>query len=196
MIRWTLIATVMFALAGLGCERPIAAPPAMHEVRAEGEPVQESWDVRFSVNESPLGQEATLPRLELQAAYMAAYEQGDTTFTVLHGGADSTEHRVTALIFDAAGDTSATVRADRMIYHEYDRRFEARGAVTVATAGGRHLETEELYWNERDETVRAPGFARITTATERIQGYGLVADEQLETYTLARVTGQVTLEEE
>ena len=44
--------------------------------------------------------------------------------------------------------------------------------------------------------VRTPGFVRIRTPKENVQGYNLVADEDLETYTLARVTGQVTYEED
>lgn len=183
-------------LLGGGCTREAAVTPSMDDVRAEGAPTRESWGVRFSVYESPLGRPESNPRMEIQAGYMAAYDQGDSTYTVLERMGDSTAAPVRAYLFDAQGDTSAVVVAHRMVYFDLDRRIEARGRVVVETTSGKRLETEVLFWNEQNRRVRTPGFARITTPTERLQGFGLDADENLDTYTLARVTGQVTLEDE
>jgi LPS export ABC transporter protein LptC len=127
---------------------------------------------------------------------MAKYAQGDTTYVVLQSHADTTRTPVTASLFDETGAATSTVHARRLIYHDQSRRFEARGGVVVETHDGKRLESEVLFWNEADRQVRTPGFTRITTPTEQIQGYGLVADENLDTYSLARITGQVTVEDE
>ena len=89
---------------------------------------------------------------------------------------------------------SATIRANRIVYHDEDRRFDARGRVIVTTPGGKHLESEHLVWLEDERRITAPDFVSITTPTDRIQGYRLRADENLDTYQLGRVTGQVTVE--
>ncbi len=172
-----------------GCERQAAAP-TMEAVRSEGAPDQESWDVRLAVSEDGL------PRAHLEAPYLARYERRDSSFSLLQSPPDSLAGRVTAQLFDEAGDSSATVRADRLFYYDRERRFEAQGNVVVVTPEGKRLESEHLAWREDERRVRTPGFVRITTPTERIQGYDLVADENLDNYRIARVTGEVTIEEE
>lgn len=188
----SMLATILCCLvAGLlaGCERQ-AAPPTMEAVRSEGAPDQESWDVRLAVSEDGV------PRAYLEAPYLARYERRDSTFSLLQSPPDSLAGRVTAQLFDEAGDASATVRADRLFYYDRERRFEAQGNVVVITPEGKRLESEHLAWREDERRVRTPGFVRITTPTERIQGYDLVADEDLDNYRIARVTGEVTVEEE
>lgn len=190
--------TLLVAL--LGCSRPASLPSAAEAAAAEERPDQESWDVRFSVYESPAGSEGSRPRLELVAAYMAVYERADSTYTVLRSAPDSAATRVTARLFDPEGapraEPSAVVYADRIFYYDEDRHFEARGDVVVETSEGKRLESEVLFWYESERKVRTPGFTRLTTPNENIQGYGFVADENLEFYSLARVTGKGTIEEE
>lgn len=184
---------VVVSLAVGACSEE-AAPPSLDDVRSEIEPTQQSWDVHYVVSEAGGRLADSRPRIEIRAHHMATYETEDSTYTVMRS--DTTGQRVIAFLYDEAGDTSATVHADRLILHEKDRRFEARGEVVVETKEGKTLESEHLVWLEDDRSVRTPGFVRIHTPKERIQGYNLVADEDLETYSLARVTGQVEVEEE
>ncbi len=168
----------------------------MDTVRAEGEADQESWGAHFYVTEVPSGSDQSRLRLEMIADYMARYERPDSTYMLLRGHPDSLDRRVTVLLYDAAGDSSATLTSERVLYFDQEDRFEARGNVVVVTQEGKRLESEHLIWNEADHKVRTPGFVRIIQPNERVQGYGLVADENLETYQLERVTAQVTLEDE
>lgn len=162
----------------------------MTELRTEEEPDQESWDVRLGLSEGGR------PRSQILAPYMAKYEREDSSYALLRPYADNLEGRVTAYLFDEQGDSSATLDANRMLYFDEDGRFEARGNVVVVTREGKRLESEHLVWHEADREVRTPGFVKITTPTERIQGYGLVSDENLDRYALSRVTGQVIVEDE
>ena len=66
----------------------------------------------------------------------------------------------------------------------------------MARSQDHRLECEHLIWLEEKREVRTPGFVSIVTPTERVQGYGLVADEDLRTVQIGRFTAQVTLEEE
>lgn len=184
---------VIVAVSLLGCHREQSVAPSMDDVRSEVAPQQESWNVRYRVTETGMNAVASRPRLDIQAGYMATYETEDSTYTLMLG--DSLD-RVTAHFYDETGDTSSTVEANRLILHEDEDRFEARGNVVATTPDGKTLESEHLVWLEKEREVRTPGFVRITTPKERVEGYNLVADESLETYVLRRITGQVTLEED
>lgn len=165
----------------------------MDDVRAEGAPKQESWNVRYHVTETPSGSEESRPRLEIESLYMATFETEDSTYTVMES---DSARRVRAVIFGEDGDTSATVRAQRLMMLDDDSRFEARGDVEVVTPDDKVLTSEHLVWFENERTLRTPGFVRIRTPQERVQGYDLEADENLDTYTLRRMTGQVTVEDD
>jgi LPS export ABC transporter protein LptC len=166
----------------------------MNDVRSESEPTQESWNVHLVISEAGSQSNESRTRFEIRADYMATFETSDSTYTVMQS--DTSGRRVLAHFYNEAGDTSATLHADRLVLHDEDRRFEAMDNVIVVTPDEKTLESEHLVWLEDDRKLRTPGFVRITTPNERVQGYNLLADEDLSTYTLARVTGQVTVEDD
>lgn len=161
----------------------------MADLRSETEPDREAWNVQLEISEDER------PRVRIHAAYLAQYARDDSSYTLLSSGEERGEP-VRVEIFDAQGDSSATLTADRVFQYEADDRFEARGNVIVVTPTQRRLETEHLLWLESKREVRTSDFVRITTPSERIQGYELVADENLSSFTIRRPTGQVTVEEE
>lgn len=194
MLLRTCAYLFLVSLAASACDRPPAPSTSIDDLRAEIAPKQESWDVRFVVTETGAVDEPSRPRLEIRSEYMATFESPDSTYTLMRG--DARAERVAAVFFNEEGGLSATLHADRMILFEKERRFEARGNVVVETPDEKTLESEHLVWYEDTRKVRTPEFVRIVTPRERVQGYNLEADENLETYTLARVTGQVTVEED
>lgn len=179
----------------MGCQQQARPPGMSANALSPPGPDQESWDVRYMITELGVEAESSLPRATLVAAYMARYEIPDSTYLLLKPDTASLEKQVQAFLFDEMGDSSAVVLADEIRYLEDARRFEAQGAVEVTTAKGRRLEGEQLHWLEAERMLRTDGFVRITTEKEILQGYDLVADEDLESYSLARVTGQLTLED-
>lgn len=182
-----LLVGLLVLVGGLGCERRTASPPSLEELRAASGPEQENWGTHYRLTIDGR------PRLEIMAAHMAQFEEEDSTYTLLQG--DSLAGRVKALVFDEAGQASATIEADQLLYFNEEERYEARGEVVVVSEDDRRLEGEHLVWDEAERKIRTPHFVRITTPQERIQGYELVADEDLDTYSLARITGQVSVEE-
>ena len=191
-MRTSLLIVLLFSFSA--CRRTEGPPPSMEDVRSAVSPTQESWDVQYFVTETAVNSEISLPRVVIHAAHMATFETADSVYTVMRG--DSLTPRITAYFFDEAGDTSAVLQAGRIILHEEDRTFEARGNVDVVTPQDKRLEGEHLVWFEDTRTLETPGFVRIITPTEHVQGYDLEADEDLEKYTLKRMTGQVTVEED
>lgn len=183
-----ILAWCAFFLAA-GCTDPDIAVPTVEDLRNERLPDQESWFTQFDVMESEN------PRLRIFADYMAKYIETDSTYMVLKGHPDSLGGRVLAYLFDEAGDSSATIVADEMIYYESERRIESKGNVIVNTIDEKRLETEFLIWLELERRVQTSGFVHITSPRENIQGYNLDADEDLENYEIARVTGQTIVDD-
>lgn len=180
----------MIGLCLIGCERRSAAPT---EATApdEAAPQHVSWDAYFVMNEGER------QRAALAADRMEQYSRGDSTFALLRSDPDSTgPQRATAWLFDAEGDSSATLTADSLIYYDQERRFEAFGGVVVVTQEDKRLESEFLTWEEDERKIRTNRFVHITTPAERVAGYGLVADEDLDTYQIGRFTAQVTIEDD
>ena len=194
-IRYIGLVLTLLLLLTAACERR-AETPTLAEVRAEGGPDQESWGVHFYVTQVPIGSDESRIRVEMLADYMAQYEREDSTYQLLRGHPDSLNRRVVAYLYDDQGDSSATLTADRVYYFDQEKRFEAQGNVVVVTREDKRLESEKLVWFEDQRKIRTQSFVSIVSPREQVQGYGLVADEDLKTYQIGRFTAQVTLDEE
>lgn len=157
---------------------------------AEDLPDQESWGAALQISDEGV------PRVALSAPYLARYEWPDST--VVRLGPDPRSGgpgRVEVQLFDQEGSPTATVHADHLDYYERERRFAATGRVVVTTAGGRQLESERVAWSEIDRRMRAEGAFVFTSPAERIEGVGLVANEDLSRYSFRRARGELEVDE-
>jgi LPS export ABC transporter protein LptC len=189
--RFTLKAAAIM-LCGVmlaACEWQSTSQSVMRQTEVEQAPDRLTTGVDFIISEDGL------PRVRIQAASMAEYEQEDSTYIVLSSDADSLGPQVLISVFDSLGNPSATIQADQVRYYRGTDQYEAQGQVVVTAPDDRRLESEHLALDEPSATIRTPGFVRITTPDEQIQGYELEADEDLSFYKLARVTGQVIVRE-
>jgi LPS export ABC transporter protein LptC len=184
-MRALLLMFVLLALAG--CQRRVP-PPTVESVQVQDGPDQETWDPKLFLSDEGR------PRLHLRAEHMAYYDRGDSTYMVLSGLTAGA--RVHADIFDADGDSAAVVLADRVVFYDRERRLEARGNVIVTAREGRRVESEQLEWSEFERKVTTDGFARITQPDRRLQGYGLVADEDITNVRISNLTGVVMIEDD
>lgn len=184
--RFPLIVLVSVAIVVTACERqsPESVTPKRSDLAEQ--PAHESWGTELYLSKD------AAPVVRIRSPYTRRYDRPDSTLTLLSGMQDQ---RVVATIFDASGKTTATVTADEMQYVEEQDRFDAFGAVEVLADDGKSLETEHLYWLEDTKMLYAPGFAKLFDTDRYIQGYDLEATEDLSSYTLARVTGEVPVEE-
>lgn len=186
-----LLLCLILALGlGLGCTRTTSTDTSSDALAKEG-PDQESWSVHYQL------QEQGHKRLDIHAGYMAYHEEEDSSYTLMEPAPnDSTERQVKVVWFDRSGDSAGTMYSNRLLYFKKRDELVAKEDVKAVMKNNRTLHTEQLRWNGPEETIYVPGFVRIITPTERIQGYQLVADEKFESYSLARVTGQVHIQED
>src|SRR5690625_170520 len=193
-VRLFPVVFLVFLMIPAGCS-PASRSNGVVEPSDEHHPTSESWGVRFVISETVEEAGESRPRLIMEAGYMATFDD-DSTYTVLRPDVDEGESDVIAVIFDpAANDTSAVVRAHEIIYREADGIFDATGDVRVEARDDRRLWSDRLHWDERERRIRAPGFVRIISPSERIEGYNMIADEDLDNYRLERVTGEAEIEE-
>lgn len=124
---------------------------------------------------------------------MEQYRTADSSYSVWRSMNDTA--RVRVYLFEQ-GDSSATVTADSLVFQDQKGVLDAYRNVVVVTESNKRLETEHLIWNQSDRKIRTRRFVRIQTPTEEVQGNGLVADEDLETYQLGRFSAEVEVEDE
>ncbi len=125
---------------------------------------------------------------------MEQYQTDDSTYSVWRSMDDTTKVRV--YLFDEEGDSSATVTADSLVFQDQKGVLHAYRNVVVTTEDNKRLESEHLTWHQADRTIRTHRFVRIRTPSEVVQGDGLVADEDLETYQLGRFSAEVDVDED
>lgn len=182
-----LLGCLAAAFVFVGCTRQVP-PPSVNVVQTQDGPDQESWNPTYFISE------AGKPRVHIRASYMAYYDRVDSTYMVLSGLNDGA--RVTVDIFDARGDSAAVLTADEVTFFDRERRMVARGNVIAVAREGRRVESEQLEWSEFEKTVTTAGFARIDMPDRQLEGYGLLADEDLTNVRLTNVTGTVLVDED
>ena len=188
MSRLSLLFATGCLLFAAGCrmhETEVTVQSLMDE---EG-PTSESWSPIMHISEDGK------PRLRLEAGYMARYETADSTYLVMSVLSEDSP-RVRVDIFDAAGDSSAIVLSDRIMYFEREQRFVAEGDVVVQSHEDRWIYSEHLAWTERTARIHTPGYATIQTPTQTMSGYGLNADEDLQDFSMKNASGVVIVEDE
>lgn len=147
-----------------------------------------SWDAHFTLFEE--GRR----RAVLAAPRMEQYKTSDSTYSVWRSMSDTV--RVQAQFFGENGDSLATLTADSVVFEDQKGRLDAYRDAVVVTETNKRLESQHLTWRQADRMIRTRRFVRIITPKEVVQGNGLVAEEDLETYQIGRFTAEVKVDDE
>lgn len=220
-----LAMAVALMLVVTGCERQersVSAVLASDSVNAG--PSQISWDVNFALQRADKRRARFIAdKMEHfdteDSSYVLLTMQPDSAIqaALREGSADSAaaesveetptrprrffstvelpQDRVIAYVFEE-GDSSAVITANRMMFFADEGRFEAFGDVQVVTTERKRLFSEQLTWNQNNRKIRTRRFVRIVTPSEDVQGNGLVADEDLDTYQIGKFTANVDIEDD
>ncbi|HAD95750.1 MAG TPA: LPS export ABC transporter periplasmic protein LptC [Cryomorphaceae bacterium] len=143
--------------------------------------VQENLELIYS--------DSSYTKMELKAPLAENYPQLEEPEMVFRKG-------IKVRFFDAYGQEDSRLKANYAIHYSNKRLWHATGDVVVVNKKGEQLNTEELYWDEKKETIYSEVFVKITTDEEIIMGEGFEADQNFTNYTLSKVTGQITIEDD
>ena len=174
--RLPLAAAMMLLLPA--CEERVR-PAVVPEERTEL-PSQESWHSTVVFSDSGR------MRARLRAGYIAVYmPQGYTLLS------DS----VTVDFYDEEERHTSVLTSRRGRVNDRTRDFVAYGNVRVTSDSGTVLTTDSLFWQNQEQLIVTQAFVDIVSPTEHITGHGLVSDQALKNYRIARVTGQTVAKE-
>lgn len=176
---------LLWLLLGLwGCDELPEYPPDYVERRLR-EPLSEGFNVDFRHFE------AEAIKARLQAPHVEEMYVDDK-FQV-------TEHRmdqgVTIEFFNAEGQPSSRITAQRGRYSEQRGMAVAQGDVVVINSQGDTLYTETLNWDRNKDRLYTNGFVRIQTPDETYLGDSLVSNTSFTEYSLYKFRGNVLFEE-
>lgn len=95
-------------------------------------------------------------------------------------------------MYDELGQKTTTITGG-YCYEDYQTRtYRAEGNVVVSNlTKGQTLETERLFWNQRDQMIRSDTNIKVITPTETLYGIGMEAKQDFSEYKILRPTGKM-----
>ena len=91
--------------------------------------------------------------------------------------------------FDSLFQTEASIVADTAYYYDKQGLFRFIGQVEVKSLQGEHFETEELFWNQKEDKVYSDRFIRIEQEDKIITGVGFESNQNMTRYTIRESRG-------
>jgi len=93
--------------------------------------------------------------------------------------------------YDGKGNITSWISSKYAIYHEDENLWEASDSVVAVNEKGEVLNTELLFWNEKEQIIYSSKFVKISTEKEVIFGTGFEADQSFNFWTISKVKGTI-----
>jgi LPS export ABC transporter protein LptC len=140
----------------------------------------ETWGVTMDLMEDGIR------FVSIQSPYAITTENKDESTTILYGP-------VYIEVRDNEGNPETYVSSGRAVYWSRTSEFYLDGNVVVDAPGNQKLTTPALTWYQFKREIEAEGIVTIVTPTDSIVGTGLIGDDRLESYTIGKVSGTFTI---
>ena len=180
MLARYIIILVLFSGVLVSCQSDLET---IEEVTRQDEsPVESLFDVEVVYSEHGS------IRMILNAPRMDRFETDDTYLELPEG--------LLVIFYDTLMNETSSMKAKYAIHFEDDEIIEARDDVVVVNEAGERLNTEELIWNQKEETIRSDKFVKVTTDDEVTYGTGFEADERFDHWRILRPHGTFRVDTE
>ena len=103
---------------------------------------------------------------------------------------------VFAQFFDGEGNAESQLNAKYAINFPDKELWEARDSVVVINSKGEILNTEQLFWDEKNQLIYSTSYVEITRPNEKIMGEGFEADETFTNWKIKRISGTIWIPDE
>lgn len=101
------------------------------------------------------------------------------------------------MFYDSLQRVKSKISADYGINYEKTKLMEARYNVEVINLEkDEMLNTEELFWDQKNGTIYTEKFVRITRGQEIIMGDGLTSDQEFESIEILKPRGTIEIEDD
>lgn len=99
--------------------------------------------------------------------------------------------------YDKDGKEMGSIRSKYAKKLEDEMLWEARNEVVILNAEGKKLETEQLFWDMKQEIIYSKRYSRLTSGGQIIEGNeGFKSDQNLNDPVFYGITGQVEVEKQ
>ncbi len=127
-------------------------------------------------------------RMILRAPQMDRFEEDESIMELPQG--------LHVVFYDTLKRQTSSLTAKYAINRQEEEIIEARNDVVVINEAGERLNTEELIWNQKKETIHSDKFVKVTTADEVTYGTGFEADERFDHWRILRPHGTFRVDTE
>ena len=103
---------------------------------------------------------------------------------------------IRVFFYDGNEEVESWLSSKHAVYYEKEGLWEASDSVVTQNSKGEVLNTELLYWNEKEERIYSPKFVQITTRDEVIFGEGFESDQSFTYWNITKVKGTIYQETE
>jgi LPS export ABC transporter protein LptC len=99
-------------------------------------------------------------------------------------------------MYDSTGKVTSTLRANHAYFFKSEEHWRGRGNVELKNLEKQQqLNTEELFWKQKDQKVYTDKFVTIRQDGDVLYGQGLTANEDLSDYVITHPSGDMEIEE-
>ena len=91
--------------------------------------------------------------------------------------------------FDTLFRTEASIKADTAYYFDAKGLWQLVGNVEIKSLQGEYFETEELFWNQKEEKIYSDKYMRIEQEDKVITGVGFESNQNMTQYKIFNSQG-------
>lgn len=97
--------------------------------------------------------------------------------------------------FDTLFNLDASIKADTAYYYEQKKLWKLLSNVHIRSQRGDQFDTEQMYWDQKEEKIYSDRFIRIEQPDKILTGYGFESNQQMTEYQIFNNTGIFTVED-
>ena len=120
--------------------------------------------------------------MQVVADVMESYSNDTSSFELFPNGYN-------VYGYTKEGDLETKIRSDRAKHTKqgYEEQWEATGNVIIYNyIKGERMETDTLYWDQKEHTIYAHSFVKMFSPQGYLQGFGMKSDEMAKNATILR----------
>lgn len=167
--------------SGCGKEEKLPVLPT----KMSSDVVSESFNVTFIFSEH------AVIKAKLHTGLVQEKKEGEKE---AHSSVHYFERGVKIEFYDANGELETTLTAQRGKMNKEAGLADLQGKVVAVGREGSRLETEQLFWDEKNDKIYTAGFVHIQTPSRILEGDGFESNTGLTRYRIIKARGQLNVE--
>lgn len=130
-----------------------------------------------------------LVQIIAESPHMISYDDKDAPYSEFPEG-------IKVRFYNGTEEVQSRLSAKFAIYYHQKGLWEARDSVVAVNQKQEVLETELLFWNEREKSIYSDKFVKVTTAQQVIMGEKFESNQDFTDWTIHEVSGTFYLKDE